>query len=354
MALLLDAGQAAAVAARDHSSSITIGLVNNMPDTAWEATERQFLALVRAAAGKTPVQLQLFSITDLPRADHVRGELAARYRDLAELLGTRLDGLIVTGTEPRAANLRDEPYWASLATLIDWARHNTASTIWSCLAAHAAVLHADGIERRPLADKQFGVFECEVVSADPLVQRAGPRLAVPHSRWNDLPEEALGACGYRILTRSAAAGVDTFAGPERSFGSLFLFLQGHPEYEPGTLLREYRRDIGRFLRGEQGHYPAMPQGYFNAEASALASAFRARAIGDRRAERIADFPMRALEAGLAARWQRSAVGLYEKWLDYLKERKADRRAVTITPQRPARRHRPEGSLQPAADGSSAG
>jgi homoserine O-succinyltransferase/O-acetyltransferase len=352
MALLLDAGQA--VAAREHGNAITIGLVNNMPDTAWEATERQFLALVRAAAGKTPVRLQFFSITDLPRADHVRGELAARYHDLSALLSTRLDGLIVTGTEPKAVDLRDEPYWASLATLIDWSRHNTASTIWSCLAAHAAVLHADGIGRRPLADKQFGVFECEVVSADPLVERAGPRPAVPHSRWNDVPEATLGACGYRILTRSAAAGVDMFTGPQRSFGSLFLFLQGHPEYEPGTLLREYRRDIGRFLRGEQEHYPGMPQGYFNAEAAALASAFRARARGERCAERIADFPMRALEAGLAARWQRSAVGLYEKWLDYLKERKADQRAATTAPQRQARRHRPEGTLQPAADGSSAG
>jgi homoserine O-succinyltransferase/O-acetyltransferase len=354
MGLLLDAGQAAAVAARDHGDTLTIGLVNNMPDTAWEATERQFVALVRAAAVKTPVRLQLFSITDLPRADHVRGELAARYHDLSALLSMRLDGLIVTGTEPRAANLKDEPYWVRLATLIDWARHHTGSTIWSCLAAHAAVLHADGIERRPVAEKQFGVFDCEVVSADPLTEGAGPRPAVPHSRWNDLPEEALAACGYRILTRSAAAGVDMFAGPERSFDSLFLFLQGHPEYEPGTLLREYRRDIGRFLRGEQAHYPAMPQGYFNATASALASAFRERALSERRADLIADFPMRALEAGLGARWQRSAVAVYEKWLDYLKERKADRRTVTVAPQQHARGNWRLGTMRPAADGSSAG
>jgi homoserine O-succinyltransferase/O-acetyltransferase len=158
--------------------------------------------------------------------------------------------------------------------LIDWARYNTASTIWSCLAAHAAVLHADGIERRPLAQKQFGVFDCAAVSADPLTAGAGSPLAVPHSRWNGLSEAALRACGYRILTRSPAAGVDMFAGPQRNCRSLFLFLQGHPEYEPGTLLREYRRDIGRFLCGEQEHYPATPQGYFNAEASAKVSAFR--------------------------------------------------------------------------------
>ena len=37
--------------------------------------------------------------------------------------------------------------------------------------------------------------------------------------------------------------------------SLFIFFQGHPEYEETTLLREYRRDVGRFLRGQQPHYP---------------------------------------------------------------------------------------------------
>jgi homoserine O-succinyltransferase/O-acetyltransferase len=354
MALLLDAGLSAPVIARGRGEAITIGLVNNMPDTAWEATERQFLAIVRAAAGKIPVKLQLFSLTDLPRADHIRAELAARYSDLAALLRTRLDGLIVTGTEPRAASLKDEPYWASLVTLIDWARLNTVSTIWSCLGAHAAVLHADGIERRPLAEKQFGVFDCEAVSADPLTEGAGRRLVVPHSRWNDLSAAALTACGYRILTRSTAAGVDMFAGPQQNGDSLFLFFQGHPEYEPGTLLREYRRDIGRFLRGEQAQYPGAPLGYFNAEASTQVSAFRARALADRRADLIADFPMRALEAGLNARWQRSAVGIYEKWLDYLAERQADRRTTTKALQRAPRRDWPAAVLRQAAEGSSAG
>src|SRR5271167_1211904 len=68
MPLLLDAARFASAAALDRGNGITIGLVNNMPDTAWEATERQFLALVRAAAGNgrrnTPVRLKLFSITD--------------------------------------------------------------------------------------------------------------------------------------------------------------------------------------------------------------------------------------------------------------------------------------------------
>ena len=37
--------------------------------------------------------------------------------------------------------------------------------------------------------------------------------------------------------------------------SLFVHFQGHPEYGAQTLLKEYRRDIKRFLRGERETYP---------------------------------------------------------------------------------------------------
>ena len=97
-----------------------------------------------------------------------------------------------------------------MTKLIDWARDNTASTIWSCLAAHAAVLHADGIGRKLLDQKLSGVFECEAAADDALFADLGSRLRVPHSRLNDLPEPALRAAGYRLLSRSATAGVDAF------------------------------------------------------------------------------------------------------------------------------------------------
>jgi len=196
MPLLLNTARSGAAVELRGTNCMTIGLVNNMPDAACEATERQFLDLIRAATSNAVVHLKLFSIADVPRADPVRRELAKRYRDVAELWDTRLDGLIVTGTEPRAAKLEDEPYWATLTKLADWARHNTVSAIWSCLAAHAAVLHADGIARRPLNEKKFGVFDCDVVVPHPLMTGMKPRLRVLHSRYNDLPEGALAPGGY--------------------------------------------------------------------------------------------------------------------------------------------------------------
>jgi homoserine O-succinyltransferase len=276
------------------------------------------------------VRLVLFAIPQVPRGEAARRAIAGRYRPIGELWSSRLDGLIVTGTEPRAENLADEPYWATLGALIDWARHNTASTIWSCLAAHAAVLQSDGIKRRAFKQKLSGVFACRPAAPHPMLRGASLPLFMPHSRCNDLPERALKAAGYRILTRSAEAGVDIFARHDRSF---HLFLQGHPEYEPDTLLREYRRDIGRYLRGERDEYPAAPHGYLDADAAALAEAFRERALADRRPDLMRSFPKRALETGIAAAWRGSAVAIYENWFDYLTGRKLERRSPALPRRR---------------------
>lgn len=324
MSLFLDSGRSGSQAELHAANCITIGLVNNMPDAALETTERQFTDLIRAATPNVVVLLKLFALPELPRGEIARAALAGRYRDIAELWQTPLDGLIVTGTEPRAKNLAGEPYWDTLSNIVDWAKDHTASTIWSCLAAHAAVLHSDGVERRALPQKQFGVFDCRLAADHPMTEHFPQPLWVPHSRYNDLPEAALVACGYKILTRSNTAGVDAFA---RQDGSFFLFFQGHPEYEADTLLREYRRDVARFLTGEREHYPPPPFGYFSDDAAAAAEAFRARALRDRRSELIAEFPKSMLEAGLQCPWRAAALGTYEKWCAYLSARKAERRTV---------------------------
>ena len=324
------------------ANCLAIGLINNMPDAGFAATERQFIEVIGAATGNSIVGLTMFSIPDVPRADHVRHGIAKQYRDVSELWNTSLDGLIVTGTEPRAANLEDEPYWGTLTKVVNWARENTLSAIWSCLAAHAAVLHIDGIQRCRLPEKQFGVFNCQVAATNQVTQKLREPFRVPHSRYNDLPERALTSCGYKILTRSAVAGVDTFCKQERSF---FLFFQGHPEYEADTLLREYRRDVGRFLRGEREHYPATPEGFFNVEKIAIANEFRDRALVDRQGDLIGSFPMSLLEAGLERTWRTSSIDIYRNWIGYLRAHKARERSLTV-PSQPAWRDRLIGDLLP--------
>ncbi len=351
MPLFLDTGRLGSAAGLNAANCITVGFVNNMPDAAIEAIERQFTDLIRAATPKAVVLLKLFAMPEVPRGETALAALAERYCDISELWQTPLDGLIVTGTEPRAKSLMDEPYWETLSKVVDWAKDHTASTIWSCLAAHAAVLHSDGIERRALKRKRFGVFDCRLAADHPMTEHFPEPLWVPHSRYNDLPEQALASCGYTILARSTTAGVDTFA---KQDGSFFLFFQGHPEYEADTLSREYRRDVVRFLNREREDYPAMPLGYFNDDAAAVAEAFRTRASRDRSGELIGEFPKSALEAGLQCPWRAAALGTYEKWCAYLSARKAERR--TIAAPSPGLRLRrtwrdwPLGTRQ-AADGS---
>jgi homoserine O-succinyltransferase len=306
-------------AAREsRAEPLEIGLVNNMPDAALEATERQFRALLDAAASDVSVRLTLYALPDVPRSDASRHHIAATYSTIDTLWTQHLDGLIITGTEPRAQNLRAEPYWESLAQLFDWANLHTASTVCSCLAAHAAVLHFDGIVRRPLPDKRFGVFDCSPSPDQPLTYGMGSRMVMPHSRWNDLPEQDLVASGYQMLARSDEAGVDAFV---KHRNSLFVFFQGHPEYEAQTLLLEYRRDVRRFLKGERETYPQMPRGYFDAVVTEAMSALRERAARERSEDLLTDFPMALAADSVRGSWQPAAMVIYRNWLQYLAARK---------------------------------
>lgn len=320
MAIHLDRVSSRSEAIDLDERGITIGLVNNMPDAALQATERQFVALLGAAAGDdVDVRLRPFALPEVPRSDWGRAYVERFYASADELWDSRLEGLIVTGTEPRSPNLRDEPYWGSLTRTLEWAEHNTYSAVWSCLATHAAILHLDGIDRRPLSDKRFGIFECERVADHALTADAPARLRMPHSRWNEISEEALTASGYRVLTRSDDAGVDAFVKQRKS---LFVFFQGHPEYEAHTLMLEYRRDIKRYLLHERETYPPMPRGYFDDATVEALTALQERALADRREEVLADFPTALAAARVTNTWKSTATHVYRNWLQYMCARKA--------------------------------
>jgi len=297
---------------------IVVGFVNNMPDAALRTTERQFRELLSAASWNLAVCLRFFSLPDLPRSEAGRLHLSQNYEDIRELSSTHLDGLIVTGTEPRASALPDEPYWGSLVKLIEWAEGHTSSTVWSCLAAHAAVLQNDGIGRRLLGKKLSGVFDCVKVTDHPILAGVASQWRVPHSRHNEVPEEELVAKGYCILSRSAEAGADIFV---KQTKNLSIFVQGHPEYDPEALLREYRRDIGRFLSGERDNYPEMPRGYFDAGMAAALSGFQTEASRKRNIDLLSRFPAGQGEGRLDHPWRTPAVRIYANWLSYLAERK---------------------------------
>ncbi len=299
---------------------LEIALINNMPDAALEDTELQFFELLESAAGDIPVRIKLYSLPNIPRSDRGQQHLSKFYFGLEDLWNANFDGIIMTGTEPRQPNLRDEPYWPALADVLNWAEQNTTSTVLSCLAAHAGVLHGEGIPRHPLSDKQFGVFSHKKTCDHALLDGTPDVLRNPHSRWNEVREDELIASGYLVLTKSEDVGVDLFA--KKKGKSLFVHFQGHPEYGAYTLLKEYRRDIKRFIRRERETYPSMPQGYFDATAK-LVNDFQKKVVADPQEELMAAFPEVAIMGALKNTWQPSATCVYRNWLQYLVVNKRD-------------------------------
>ena len=297
---------------------LIVGLVNNMPDTALEATEAQFARLLREASGAHPVELRVTYLPEVPRGPEAREFIGQNYWHIEQLTAAPVDALIVTGLEPKAARLVDEPYWRRLADLLEWAQRHTSSSIWSCLAAHAAAQHLDGILRKRLDQKRFGVFEHSLLEGHPLLAGIAAPLALPHSRWNELPVEELRRAGYTLLSWSPETGADMFLKDTRS---LLIFLQGHPEYEPTTLLKEYRRDVGRYLRGQQDHYPTQPEGYFSAAAAARLELFERRARAQRTEDTLAGFPTLDPGGYGGDRWGRAAAQIYRNWLAHVAARR---------------------------------
>ena len=292
-----------------------IAFINNMPDAALEDTESQFFELLETAADAFPVHIKLYSLPKIPRSDRAQQHLSKFYFGIDDLWNSRFDGVIMTGTEPRQSNLREEPYWDTLADVLDWAEENTASAVLSCLAAHAGVLHSDGISRHPLADKHFGVFDEGKVSDHVLTNGTPEPMRFPHSRWNEVREDALTACGYSVLTKSAEAGVNLFVKNRKK--SLFVHFQGHPEYGAATLAKEYRRDIKRFLLRERPTYPSMPHGYFGAAAMMSLTEFRERAFSQPHEGLMADFPEAVISNGSESPWHSAATRVYRNWLQYM-------------------------------------
>ena len=298
------------------SDSLHIGLINNMPDGAIKSTERQFRTLLEEASGDTPVVLTLFSLPSVPRSVTALELMSQSHAGIEDLWGSRLDGLIVTGAEPTTASLHDEPYWQTLQQVFDWADANTYSTILSCLASHAAVLHRDGIARQPRKTKRFGLILCEKTSHHPLTASIPSWFTIPHSRWNELSSAELERNGYRILSETVDGSPDLFI---KKHNSLFVYFQGHPEYETNSLMLEYRRDLGRFLRGEGETIPQQPENYFTSQV----------------AEALADLPegtpIAFLESGIQNLWRSTARTLYRNWLDLLLNTRKTARAIAFRP-----------------------
>jgi len=295
-------------------AAVQVGLINNMPDAQLRATELQFARLLKDAAGNLDVRLRLFSLGSIARSEETRTRMAGFYDDAGFLEAANLDALIVTGSVPDEDDLPSQPYWTELAQVIDWAQSGTLSTLFSGAAATAAVLHLDGVARRPLEAPLLGVYGSSRTEDDPLFFNSAPSMPVPHARRCELAEDDLTDAGYRVLAQLENGQVDIFT-RETAGQSRFVFLQGHPEYDPAILARLHFKEMERSHKARTGNRPALPEHYFD------------HATEARLARLVDDLP--AYQAALAGAlpsqdWHPHAVRLFGNWLMLVGAAKARR------------------------------
>jgi homoserine O-succinyltransferase/O-acetyltransferase len=297
------------VESRASGFPMRVAFVNNMPESSFGETQRQFESLLLPDPSHGAIQMSFYHIPSVPN-DAAIAAAPVEYLDFRHLYADPPDALVITGTEPKLPLLSDEPYWDDLAELLLWAEAIVPSTLLSCLASHSAALALDGISRTPLPVKQSGVFWQDVDCAHPLGRELGQMVAFPHSRYNDIPASAL-TDRYHILIASPLSGWTVAT--RQSEGRVIVLLQGHPEYGRLTLLKEYRRDVRRFFDGIYPSLPAIPSNYFDPEGVQLLESFEARCSVESGIS-IADFPYQEAVEHVRSRWESSSRRLFANWV----------------------------------------
>ncbi len=288
-----------------------IGLLNMMPDAALEVTERQFLRLVGGCNRIAQFYVYPFSLHEISRSEKTKAHIDQHYFEFDQLRKEGLDALIITGTIP-GENMADEPFWKPLGRILEWARENVTSTLCACLATHAAMKYFWNIERQPLPAKRWGVFQHHRVRHHPLVRSINTRFDVPHSRFNEIFRSQMEKCGVKVLIDSAEAGVHLAVSPDLF---RFVFFQGHPEYDRISLLKEYKREVIRFIISEIDEYPPFPQHYFNDETKLVFSRYRQDVLkAENLSSMLALFPEQQVVEYIDNTWGDTSKIVFNNWL----------------------------------------
>ena len=299
--------------AEESQARWTCAFVNNMPDGAFEATERQFLGLLDAGSGPDVLEVRRYAMAGVPRGARVAARIAQEYLPLRQLRQDPPDLLVVTGANPLEERIEDEPYWGDLVDLLNWGRQNVRSMLLSCLSAHAALKVFDGIERQRLPSKCTGVFTHHVDHTHPLAAGLEPQVSLPHSRVSTVPQNELERAGYRMVLQSKEVG---WSVATRAFGDTNVVLvQGHPEYDPSSLLREYHRDARRYVLHEREELPCLPFHCVAPEDWETLEELHRAIIGESRDPAILEaYPFDEVGARATWPWCATAKRLYANWL----------------------------------------
>ena len=290
-----------------------IGLLNMMPDAALAATERQFFRLVGESNSIAQFYMHPFTLNELPRGEKGRAHVGKFYETFEQIKEQGLDALIITGANVSGPELSKEPFWQPLIEVIDWAYENVTSTLCSCLTTHAVLEFRYQQKRRPLGYKRWGVYSHRVTNrSHPLVNGVNTRFDVPHSRYNQIDQSQFEDAGLHILAESKEADVH-LAVSEDQFR--LVFLQGHPEYDIISLLKEYKREVIHFVNNKCDDYPPFPENYFTLQAQASLNEYKDQVIKAKQDNKeIPEFPENLISKKLDNTWHDTAEAILNNWI----------------------------------------
>ena len=296
-------------AAHQDIRELHIGLLNMMPDSALEATERQFFRLIGHSNQVAQFYIHPFSISSIERGKDATKHIKKYYKTFDEIKLQGLDALIITGANVTDPDLRLAPFYNELREVVDWSYENVTSTLCSCLATHAVLEFKYSQKRVHVGEKHWGVFPHKVIDrSHPLVKGVNTRFDIPHSRFNDVSEAQFEKANAKVLAKSAV-GVHLAVSPD-----LFriVFFQGHPEYDSISLLKEYKREVALYLKGIRKDYPPFPSNYLSPQSCAILNEYKARL--DAKNASIKDFPESLIAKTLDNTWHDSAGAIINNWI----------------------------------------
>lgn len=289
-----------------------IGLLNMMPDAALEATERQFYRLIGESNPIIQIYIHPFTLPVLSRGEKAQHHIDTYYDTFESLQQEGLDALIITGANVTQPNLSDESFWKPLTEVVEWATNNVASTLCSCLATHAVMEFRHGQKRKHLQTKRWGVYAHKVTHKHPLVRGINTKFDVPHSRFNQVSRNQFKNAKAIVLVESEEAGVQLAVSRD---GLRLVYFQGHPEYDAISLLKEYKREVIRFIRKELDEYPPFPVNYLDAFTKSVFDEYQERVkMAMQLGEKIPVFPEKLIVDRVHNTWHDTGEAIVGKWL----------------------------------------
>ncbi|MET0069602.1 MAG: homoserine O-succinyltransferase [Candidatus Thiodiazotropha sp.] len=300
-------------ATHQHIRELHIGLLNMMPDSAIEATERQFFRLVGEANPIAQFFLHPFTLEALPRGEKAKAHIDAYYETFDQIKRDGLDALIITGANVTHPDLAQEAFWKPLTEVVDWAYDNVTSVLCSCLATHAVVQSHHGQKRTHMGDKLWGVYSHRVIDPKhPLVNDVNTRFDVPHSRFNQITNSQFQQADLKVLVESAEAGVHLAVSED---GLRVVYFQGHPEYDTISLLKEYKREVTLYFYGQRIDYPPFPENYFSLRDQAIFNEYRERLeLAKSNQATMPEFPEDLVIDTLDNTWHDTAEAVIGNWI----------------------------------------